>query len=63
MPVFTVGVFEHPKKRVTSLMAYTRWYSTAWDGCCTHTVEARNGTIAKEAAKAEHRSRCMAGRA
>lgn len=59
MREFVVGVFEHPGKRTIGLMAYTRYYSATWPGCCEHRVTAINGTAAKRLAQDEHRAKCM----
>lgn len=60
---YVVGVFEHVRRsgRVF-LMAYTRDYNPAWEGCCVHRVISEGGRYAKEDAKAQHRRECMAGR-
>ena len=60
MKDFRVGVFEHPRRRGITLMAYTMYFNPDWDGCCLHSVSAVNGAAAKKLATAEHRERCMA---
>jgi hypothetical protein len=56
---FTVGVFEHPRKRSVMLMAYTRYFNPSWEGCCVHKVLADNGDQAKAIAIGSHRELCM----
>jgi hypothetical protein len=58
---FKVGVFEFQRKRRVGLTAYTTWFSTAWNGCCLHQVDAINGTEAKRLAMTQHRAKCMKG--
>lgn len=58
---FKVGVFPGPTK--TRFNAYTLWYNPAWDGCCEHTVRAKNGTEAKKLAITVHKVQCVGGKA
>lgn len=53
----TVGVFP-PDDNCHAYMAYTRWYTPQWPGCCEHTVMAINGTEAKKIAIKEHKENC-----
>lgn len=57
LKLIKVGVFP-PDDDCRSYRAYTRYYNTAWPGCCEHEVEAVNGTEAKEIAVKEHKERC-----
>jgi len=58
---FKVGVFPRAGRRPGALLysAYTTWYNSEWPGCCEHEVSAVNGTNAKKAAIAEHKSECL----
>jgi hypothetical protein len=58
---FRVGVFEHAGKRKRRFTAYVRDYNPAWAGCCVHTIEADNGSVAKQRAISEHQYRCPVG--
>jgi len=59
---FMVGVFTHRGKGALKFMAYTRWYSTTWTGCCEHRVTAPTGREAKRRAITQHKARCEAAR-
>jgi hypothetical protein len=51
--VFVVAVFENPPRREglkPRYMAYTRYFNTAWEGCCIHRVNAESGAAAKHEA-------------
>lgn len=54
---FEVGVFQHERGpgRKPLIMAYTRYFSPEWGGCCMHRVRAENGTAAKKLAIENHR--------
>jgi hypothetical protein len=54
----TVGVFPFSETKPNRFNAYTTWYNSSWKGCCEHTVEAVNGTEAKELAIQEHKDNC-----
>ena len=51
---YRVGVFEHPGRRSTKLLAYLRYFNESWSGCCVHEVEAISGVEAKRLALRDH---------
>lgn len=54
-----VGVFPFSETKPHRFNAYTLTYNPQWEGCCEHTVEAKNGTEAKKLAIKEHKERCL----
>lgn len=58
--LFTVGVFEDPRRSgYIRLNSYVRDFNPSWKGCCQHKVMAITGAQAKRQAETDHRATCM----
>lgn len=61
MKTIQVGVFTHDRGpgRKPLITAYTTWFNAAWENCCLHDVDAKNGTEAKKIAISDHKAKCL----
>lgn len=59
MKTFTVATFVHEQSPGRYLYtAYTRDYNPSWNGCKIYTIEAQNGSAARNIAKKMRKAEC-----